>query len=160
MKGRERKNEVRDGFEAGAAGLERELRRLVPAGIPPGLRDRILRRAAEARGDTALTPWMRVVAGGSVALIGALLVLDPIQGRQEQARLAALMDGRPAAPAAAETAEALAEAGLGLGIEAERWARVHELAAAAAVKPVPGANLAALERLKGRWEYDTPEDPD
>lgn len=159
-----RSGEARERDRAGAGtetgGIERELRRLVPAVIPPGLRERALRRAAEARGDAALAPRMRVAAAAGAALIGLILVLDPIQRRHEEARLAALLDGRAAASPSAETAAELAEAGLGTGIDAERWARVHELAAAAARKPVPGADLAALERLKGRWDYETPEDLD
>lgn len=158
MKDREQKNGARDGFEAGAAGVERELRRLVPDGIPPGLRDRVLRRAAEARGDMALTPWMRVVAGGSMALIGALLVLEHIQGRQEQARLAALLDGRPVSAAVAETETELIEAGI--GTEAALWSKYRRSAAAAALKRSDRASFEALERLKGWWEYEDPEDPD
>ncbi len=159
-----RSGETREGDRGRAGletdGIERELRRFVPAVIPQGLRERALRRAAAARGDTALAPWMRVAAAVGAALIGLILVLDPIQRRHEEARMAALLDGRVAAPPAAEAAAELAEAGLGTGIEAQRWARVRELAAAAARKPVPGANLAALERIKGRWEYESPEDPD
>jgi hypothetical protein len=156
----ERRERDRAGAGTGLSGVERELRRLVPAVIPSGLRERALRRAAEARGDAALSPWMRIAAATCAALIGLVLVLDPVQRRHEEARLAALLDGRAAAPPAAATAVELAEAGLGTRIEAERWTRMHELAAAAARKPVPGANLAVLERLKGRWDYDTPEDPD
>lgn len=157
MKGREQRNGARDGFEAGAAGIERELRRLVPAGIPPGLRDRVLRRAVEARVGKALAPWMRVVAGGSIALIGVLLVLDPIQGRQEQARLAALWDGRPVSAAVADAETELAEAGI--GTEAALWSRYRRSARAAAMKRPDRASFEALERLKGWWEYENPEDP-
>lgn len=157
MKRRERKNEARVVLEAGAAGVERQLRRLVRAGIPPGLRDRVLRRAAEARGDAALAPWMRVAAAAGAALIGAILVLDPIQSRHEQARLDALLDGRAMTTAVPDAAAELAEAGF--GTEAALWSRFQGLAAAAARKPPEGADNAALERLKGWGEYEDPEAP-
>ncbi len=157
MKRRDRKNEAREGFEAGAAGIERELRRLVPIGIPPGSRDRVLRRAAEARGGMVLSPWMRVAAAAGAALIGAILVLDPIQSRHEQARLAALLDGRAVSTAAPDAAAELAEAGI--GTEAPLWSRVQGLAAAAARRSPAVGDLAALERLKGWGEYEDPEDP-
>jgi hypothetical protein len=157
VKRQERKNEARDGFEAGAAGIERELKRLVPAGLPPGSRDRVVRRAAEARGDTALAPWMRVAAAAGAALIGVILVLDPIQSRHEQARLAVLLEGRAGSPAEPDAAAELAEAGL--GAEAALWSRLQGLAAAASRRSPAGAHLAVLERLKGWWEYEDPEDP-
>lgn len=156
----ETRERERDGAGTETGGIERELRRLVPGAVTPGLRPRVLGRAAEARKTTLVPPGMRRAAAAAIALIAALLLLDPLMSRREEARLAALLDGRAAPPAASETAAELAEAGLGTGIEAQRWARVHELAAAAARKPVPGANLAALERLKGRWEYENQEDPD
>lgn len=156
MKRRERKNGARDAFEAGADGVERELRRLGPAGIPPGLRDRVLRRAAEVRGDMVLLPWMRVAAWACAALIGAILVLEPIQDRHEEARLAALLDGRAVSTAVPDAAAELAEAGI--GTEAAPWSRIRRLAAAAALKPPDKASFKALERLKGWWEYEIPED--
>ena len=63
----------RDVFEAGAAGVERELRRLVPAAVPPGLRGRVVARAAEARRGALLAPWMRVAATVCSLLIVAAL---------------------------------------------------------------------------------------
>lgn len=146
--------------EAGTSAVERELARLVPVDVPTGVRGRVLARSGEARRAAALAPWMRVAAAACSLLIGAALGFDAIASRHGEARLAALLDGPKAVDPRAETTPELVEAGLGTRIEAERWARVHELAAAAARKPVPGANLAALERLKGRWKYDTPEDPD
>lgn len=157
MKRRDRKNEAWGGFEAGAAGIERELRRLVRAGIPPGLSDRALRRAAEARGNAALAPWMRVAAAAGTALIGAILVLDPVQSRHEEARLAALLDGRAVSTAVPDAAAELAEAGI--GAEAALWSRIQGLAAAAARRSPAGEDLAAFERFKGWWEYENPEDP-
>ncbi|MBP7705909.1 MAG: hypothetical protein KA243_01555 [Candidatus Aminicenantes bacterium] len=157
MKGRERKNEARDGFKAGAAGIQRELGRLAAAPVPPGLRERVLARASRERREAALPPWMRVVAAGCAALIVAFLVLDPIQSRQEQARLAALWNGRPVSAAVADTETELAEAGI--GTEAALWSKYQRMAAAAALKPPDRASFEALERLKGWWEYEDPEDP-
>jgi hypothetical protein len=157
VKDREQKNEARDGFEAGAAGIERELGRLAAVPVPPGLRERVLARASRERREAALPPWMRVVAAGCAALAVALLVLEPIQVRQEQARLAALLDGRPVSAAVAVTATELAEAGI--GTEAALWSRYQRLVAATALKPPDRASFEAIERLKGWWEYEDPEDP-
>ena len=149
-----------DAFEAAAAGVERELGRLVPAAVTPGLRSRIVARASEARRAAMLRPWMRVAAAACSVLIAALLALDPLVSRLEEARLTALLDGRSAVASRPETAPELAEAGLGAGTEAERWARLQALAAAAVREPGISDSLGALERLKGRWEYETAQDPD
>lgn len=157
MKRRERRNEARDGFEAGAAGIERELRRLGPTGVPPGLRDRVLRRAAAARGDMVLSPWLRVAAAACAVLIGAILVLDPIQSRREEARLSALLDGRAVSAAGPDAEVELAEAGI--GAEAPLLSRLQHLAAGSSRRAPSGADLAVLERLKGWREYEDPEGP-
>lgn len=139
--------------------VERELRRLVPAAVPAGLRKRVLDRAAEARRGAALAPWLRVAAGACAVVVAALLALDPLLSRHEERRLTALLDGRSTAAPAFETAPELAEAGLGPGTEAEHWARLQDLAAAVAGRSLEKASIDALERLKGWWEYETPESP-
>lgn len=146
-------------FEPAASGVERELLRLVPAAVPPRLRERVLERAAEELRGAALSPWMRLAAVGCTALIAVLLALDPVQSRHERARLAALLDGRPTWTEAPEIATELAEAGIGRGTEAVRWSRLQGLAAAAVRKSLERASLEALERLKERWEYEDPENP-
>ncbi len=150
----------RGGFGAGAAAIERELRRFVPGPVPAGLRERALARAAGARRGAALAPWLRVAAASCAVFIAALLALDPILSRHEEARLAALLDGRAISANALESAPELAEAGIGLGTEAARWSRLQGLAAAAALKAPERVSLEALERLKERWDYETPQDPD
>lgn len=142
------------------AGVERELGRFVRAPVPAGLRERVLVEAAEARRRAALAPWLRVAGASCAVLIVALLVLDPILLRREEARLAALLDGRAISMNGLESAPELAEAGIGLGTEAARWSRLQGLAAAAALKAPERVSLEALERLKERWDYETPQDPD
>jgi len=147
----------KDEFEASASGVERELRSVVPAEIPAGLRERVLDRAAATRQGAALTPWMRVAAIACTVLVVSLLALDPLLSRHEEARLAALLDGRSMSTAALDTAAELADAVI--GTEAVLWSRLQGLAAAASRKPPAGGNLVTLERLKGWWEYENPEDP-
>ena len=145
--------------ETDPSAVARELARLVPADVPPGLRSRVLATAAEARGGAALKPWMRLTAGAVAVLVAALLALDPLMNRREEARLAALLDGRSAEASRPETAPELAEAGLGPGTEAGRLVRLQDRAAAAANRLLEKASLEAVERLKGRWEYEASENP-
>lgn len=146
-------------FEAGPAGVERELRRFVPAPVRSGLRERVMARAAEARRGAALPPWLRVAAASCAVLIAALLALDPILVRREEARLTALLDGRAISGNGLEAAPELAEAGIGQEAETALWSRLQGLAGAAARKPLDRVSLETLERLKGWWEYETAEDP-
>lgn len=150
----------RGDLEAGAAAVEREIRRLAPAAIPPGLRDRVMNRAAEARRGAALRPWMRAAAVSAAALILALLALDPVLARREEARLAAALDGRTAAPSVEEDAGVLAEAmgGAGGAKETARIARLEILAAAASRQEREQEMLDARRQLKGWLEHETPED--
>ena len=148
-----------DAFEAAAAGIEHELRRLVPVPVPPGLRSRIVARASEARRGALLRPWMRVATAACSVLIAALLALDPLVSRLEEARLTALLDGHSAVASRTDIAPELAEAGLGPGTEAEHLARLQDLAASRVRKSMEKEAVEALERLKGRWEYEAAENP-
>ena len=146
--------------EPGTSGVESELARLVPADVPQGLRGRTLARAGEARRGAALRPWMRVTTAVCALLIVATLGFDTIVGRHEDARLAALL-GRPmAVDAGSGTAPELAEAGFGTGAEAARWARLQDLAASRARRSMEKETVGALNRLKGRWDYETSQGPD
>lgn len=160
MKSGETRERGRGGAGPGPAGVERELRRLVPAAVPPGLRPRVLGRDSAARKGALLTPWMRFAAVAGALIILGLLVLDPILARREEVRWAALLDGRVTAPPAAVTAVELAEAGLGTGIEAERWARLQDLAASRARRTAERETVEALEQRKGWWDYETAQDPE
>lgn len=150
----------RGGLEAGAAGVERELRRLPPAAIPSGLRDRVMNQAAEARRSAALRPWMRPAAVAAAALILALLALDPVLARREEARPTAALDGRTAAPSTEEDARTLAEVvgGPGGAAETARIARLETLAAAASRQEREQEMLDARRQLKGWLEHETSED--
>jgi hypothetical protein len=150
----------REVFEAGAAGVERELRRLVPAAAPPGLRGRVVARAAEARRSPLLAPWMRVSALACSVLIVTVFVTDPLIGRHEEARLAALLDGPSAAAAPGDAAPELAEVVLGQGAEAGRLARLRTMAASAVRKNEQRGFFEARKGLKGWLEDETSEIPD
>lgn len=150
----------REDFEAGPAGVERELGRLVPAAIPPGLRPRVLSRAESARRSVMLSPVMRVAVAACSLLIAAVLLIDPLVGRHEAARLTALLDGRNAAAPAAESAPELAEALSGKAGEARSLARLRAAAESAESASTFRNAIEAHKRLKGWSSDETSEDPD
>jgi hypothetical protein len=160
MTSEERKDRGNGERAPGEIDIERELGRLAPAAAPPGLRARVLDRAAAARRGAVLPPWMRLAAAACSVLIAALLAFDPLLNRYEESRLAALLDGPAATAAPAEIASDLAELGIGQGTEAGRWARAQDYLAAVARKTKVRGSVLDLERLKGWWDYETPEDPD
>lgn len=150
----------RGGFEAGAAGVEQELKRLVPAAVPPGLRQRVLAGAAEARRGALLAPWMRVTAAVCSILIGTVLAIDPLLSGHEEARLTTLLNGRSAAAPTNGPASEFAEVLSGQGTEVERMIRIQSLATFVAPKDMERDYFEARERLKGWLEYETSEAPD
>jgi hypothetical protein len=160
VKMEEREDHGRDVFEAGEAAIERELRRLVPAAVPPGLRGRVVVRAAEARRGALLAPWMRVSAVACSLLILVVLVTDPLIGRHEEARLAALLDGRSAVAAPGDTAPELADVVLGQEVEAGALARLRAMAASAVRKDEKRRFFEARKGLKGWLEDEASETPD
>jgi hypothetical protein len=101
---------------------------------------------------------MRVAAAACSVLIAALLALDPLLSRHEEARLKAMLDGRFEAATASEPAAELAEVGLGQGALARRWDGQGPAVAAARTSNEKDS-LKALERLKGWLEHETSEDP-
>lgn len=148
------------GPSSGSPEIERELRRLAAGPVPPGLRQRTLGRAAEARKKAALAPWMRLVAAGCSILIAAVLLADPLAGRHETARLAALLDGRTAPMAADDEASVVAEAvgGSEGAAEAARAVRLGNLAAAASRRERGRQVTEARKRLKGWLADESSED--
>jgi len=90
--------------------IERDLERLAPVAAPAGLRDRVMDRAAQARNSAALSPRMRILAAACSVVIIAVLMIDPLIGRHDAARIAALLDGQSSARVATEEAARLAEA--------------------------------------------------
>ena len=160
MKDDERNDRGRDVLEDGAAGVERELGRLVPAAVPPGLRGRVIAQAAEARRGALLAPWMRVSAAACAVLIVTVLVAGPLVGRHEETRLATLLNGRSGAAAPGDTFPELAEVVLGQGAEAGRLARLRTMAASAVRKNGPRGFFEARKGLKGWLEDETSETPD
>lgn len=145
--------------EPGSPDIEGELGRLAPGSVPPGLRDRILDRAGEARKSAVLTPGLRALTVACTVMIVAILVIDPLVGRHEAARLAALLDGRAsAAPAENTEASVLAEVVGGTG-EATRLARLEIFAAAAARRDLERQNTEARKWLKGWLVDETSENP-
>jgi hypothetical protein len=150
----------REDFEAGAAGVERGLGRLVPAVIPPGLRQRVLSRAEFARRSVMLSPAMRVAATACSLLIAAVLLIDPFVARLEAVRLTALLDGRNAAAPATESAPELAEALDGKASEVWSLARLRAAAESAGSENTVRSAMEAHKRLKGWFSDETSEDPD
>jgi hypothetical protein len=111
--------------------IERQLNRLAPRPIPPGLRERVLSSALEARRNTALTPRLRAMAVVCAALIAVLLGIGPLVERQASARLTAVLDGRPSADAAVMKSADLAELTGLEAADAERMVKLLALASSA-----------------------------
>lgn len=159
MKDDERDDRGRDVFENGAAGVERELRRLAPMAVPPGLRGRVIARAAEARRGALVAPWMRVFAVACSVLIAIVLVTDPLIGRHEEARLAALLDGRPSSRPTEEEVSELAEILAGQGNGAYRIVRLRAMVPRSVRCENERDFIEARKRLKGWLEDETSESP-
>ena len=138
--------------------IEYALGRLLPKPVPPGLRERVIGSAFQTRKNSVLTPQLRIVAVTCSILLVAVLLLEPLSSRWEAARLAALLDGRPASPATGEEAAEFAEV-LGLrGREADRMAKLQAMTAPALRKERMGDFIEAQKRLKGWLENETSED--
>jgi len=138
--------------------IERDLRRLVPRPAPPGLGERVLDSALGARKNTALTSRMRIVAVVCMVLIVALLGLDPLIGRHESARLAALLDGRPSGGAQGAEAFDLAESLGGQGYEGNGMAKLQARIANAVRKERQRHFGEALRGLRGWSVHEIYED--
>jgi hypothetical protein len=142
----------------GSPDIEAKLGRIAPLPVPPGLRRKVLGRAAEAGKSKALTPGLRTLSAACAVLIAAILVIDPLVGRHEATRLAALLDGRSAAHAASQASE-LVEIFGGKDGEADQMARLQHATAAVAPKHQEHQVTEAWRRLKGWLENETQEDP-
>jgi hypothetical protein len=153
------KGDGRNRLERDAAGLERALRDLIPVRTPPGLRERVLSAASVSRGNAALAPGLRVVAAACASAILAVLLIDPLLGRHEAARLAAVLDGRPSAPAA-ESGPDLAEVLAGHAGEMSRMDRLQARARLSGQDEIERDFIKARTRLEGWLEDETSEDPD
>lgn len=79
----------------GSSDIERDLGRLGPAPVPPGLHQRVMERAAQTRKRAVLTPRLRITAVVCAALILVVLGVEPILGKLEVMRIGALLDGGP-----------------------------------------------------------------
>lgn len=141
-----------------AADVERELARLTGATVPPGMRQRVMDRATGARGDTALTPGMRGMAVVCSALIAAVLVIDPLIGKHETARLAALL-GVPVItePASQESDSFWAELGVDKGDIDRILLRGIVVSGAKGREFNLKDHLHARDRLKGMIYYENTE---
>jgi len=87
-------------------------------------------------------------------VIAAVLMIEPVVGGWESARLAALLDGRSAGPAAGAMEPGAVELAEIMGLragEAKRWARLLAAAAAARVQSQRdlGEALKGAERMIG-----------
>jgi hypothetical protein len=160
VKRREQKDVGRDGFEAGAAGIERELGRLATVPVPPGLRERVLAVAGEARRGAVLSPGLRRLAVACSLVIAGVAVAGPFAGRHEALRLAAVLDGEPAVAAAESPAPELAEVLAGDEKGMKKLSALRALAASAARARRPRPLTEARDRLKGWMNDETLESPD
>ncbi len=107
-----------------------------------------------------MSPAMRVVATASSLLIAAVLLIGPLVGRHEAARLTALLDGRNAAAPAAESAPELAEALDGRAGELASLARLRAAVESAGSENTVRSAMEARKRLKGWSSDETSENPD
>jgi hypothetical protein len=140
--------------------LEKDFERLVPLHTPPGLRERVLSAALEARRDAALTPRMRLSSVICAILIVALFGIDRLVGRQEAVRMAVVLDGRPpAVMAGMEDGEIAEMAGLE-GAEADRMIKLLALASFAEREKRQGRLDEALRGPKGWSTYEISENLD
>jgi len=137
--------------------IERDLERLAPVAAPAGLRDRVMDRTVQARNSAALSPRMRILAAACSVVIIAVLMIDPLIGRHEAARIAALLDGQSSARVATEEAARLAEALGGQGIEDGGIVRLEVMAAVAAREDRGRDFFEARARLKGWLDNETSE---
>ena len=137
--------------------IERQLNRLAPRPIPPGLRERVLSSALEARRNSALTPRLRAMAVVCAALIAVLLGIGPLVERQASARLTAVLDGRPSADAAVMKSADLAELTGLEAADAERMVKLLALASSAESEKRQNRLDEALRGPKGWSDYETYE---
>ena len=141
--------------------VERALGGFRPVTAPPGLRERVLARAMEARSDAALTPPMRLLAAVCALVVALVIGIEPVMGRLETARLAALLDGLPPASPEDRPMPELAEAlGGPAGGPEERLARFRAAAASTAREARRTEFSEVRERLKGWLDNETSEDLD
>jgi hypothetical protein len=78
-------------------GIERSLKRLAPLSAPPGLGERVIGAALEARKNAALTPRQRMMAVACMVLLVAVGFADAVFSRSQAKQLMSLRDGRGAA---------------------------------------------------------------
>lgn len=151
------KDDRKDAIGGGPPDVERELGRLAAAPVPAGLRRRVLDRALKSRASAALTPGMRMLAVACSVMIVGLVAADPLIGRHEAARLAAVLDGRSPVGPTASPAPELAEALTGFG-QVNMLARFRALATSVARADRPTHILRVRERLKGWLNNEDLED--
>jgi len=138
--------------------IKTSLERLVPRGVPPDLGRRIVGRALDARKNAAMTPRMRIVAVACAILIGAVLGADPLLGRHESVRIAALRDGPGVlAPAGEDVRLLWAEVGGDLG-DLDKFLGERIVLSRLGSRGGAGrAYLEARDRLKGMFDHEDPE---
>jgi hypothetical protein len=153
------RDDGRNGTEPDLVDIENAFGRLSPSPVPPGLRRRVMDRALEARRSAAASPGMRILAIACSLVIVAVLVIEPLVGRHEAARLAAMLDGGPSTPVV-ETAPELAEVLAGQRPEAALIVRIRAATKAAAREDIDRVFIEARKRLKGWLEDETSENPD
>lgn len=138
--------------------IEKSLERLAPKATPPGLRQRVMTSALDARKNAAMTPRMRVVAVVFSTLLVAVVGIDPLIRRYESSQMAALLDGRGVSNPAGEEARLLwAELGSDLGDLDKLRREGIVLSRLGSRHDSPWAFFEARDRLKGMIDHEDPE---
>ncbi|MCX6567883.1 MAG: hypothetical protein NT147_02380 [Candidatus Aminicenantes bacterium] len=140
--------------------IERSLARLAPKAIPAGLRQRIMDSALESRKNASLTPWMKWAAVTCAVLIVFVLIADPLIGRFEAVRMAALINAGSATDEggmARREASDLAELAGIQGTEAAKLIRLQARITSAVREERRRRFGEAMKGLRGWLEYETSE---
>jgi len=140
--------------------VERDLKRLVPGSVPAGLRQRILTASVESQKNAPLTPWMKWAAVTCAVLIVFVLIAEPLIGRLEAVRMAALLNAGSATDEggmARMEASDLAELAGIQGTEAAMLIRLQARITSAVREERQRRFGEALKGLRGWSKYETSE---
>jgi glycine/D-amino acid oxidase-like deaminating enzyme len=138
--------------------IEKSLARLSPKAIPPGLRQRVMASALDARKNAGLTTRMRAVALVLAMLAAVAVIGDAIVSKWQSGRIAGLLGSPSVSKPAREEARLLwAELGADLGdLDTFRRERIV-LSRLESQDDSRRAFFAARDWLKGMIDHEDPE---
>jgi hypothetical protein len=138
--------------------IEKSLARLVLRATPPGLHERIVARAFEARENAVVTPRMRAVAGVCLVLTSLAMIGDAVISKRQSGRITALLGGPGVSKPAGEEARLLwAELGSDLGDLDKLRREGIALSLLGSRHDSRWAFIEARDRLKGMIDHEDPE---